>query len=505
LKMSDANRNTEGTPKSGDENGRVASPRPPSIPDELINMVGASPPRFVTFEQLMSAANGMKNMSLAHEIAVNDNFELHKQEAPPNSLEKKIAETVQRAFWDAFQEKLNQDPPDLSFAYGMLQELRETLLDILLPQHHRLKEQISEVLDLALIKQKMENGAFDFDYYAKYITDTMAKLCAPARDEKISEIRAINDVVPKFKTIMETLDLMRRDMANFTIKQIRPYIQQNSIEYERKKFSEYFETQRALGVNALQYTEVWLKRNCEKMIKISADNAAPGGSAANRVPTPANVMTEAFLEVLEWPYPNSFPETLMMDQFRFMAMRDKLHTLGLITSVQLITYSVVGPSVEGMENLKSQLKEHVDILLQDVSQKGVKPVLESVAEQAVKDVSDSLEERKLPPLSDNTKQALKGQIMNLGSRESTVRKLMNTRLMVFLREGMTGKHVNSLQLPKGCTAVQQELVQILGSFLRLSSHNRSVFGEQYSEILEKFLQRTKNGPSSSAGPPLKTA
>lgn len=73
------------------------------------------------------------------------------------------------------------------------------MLDILLPQHQRLKDQISEVLDLALIKQQMENGFFDFDYYAKYITDTMARLCAPARDEKIAEIRAINDVVPKFK------------------------------------------------------------------------------------------------------------------------------------------------------------------------------------------------------------------------------------------------------------------------------------------------------------------
>lgn len=59
----------------------------------------------------------------------------------------------------------------------------------------------------------------------------------------------------------------------------------------------------------------------------------------------------------------------MMDQFRFMAMRDKLHTLGLITSVQLITYSVAGPSVEGVEDLKKQLKEHVDILLKDVGQK----------------------------------------------------------------------------------------------------------------------------------------
>ncbi|CAG5117422.1 unnamed protein product [Candidula unifasciata] len=494
--MSKENRSPNKRPVTADENGRAVSPRPPGIPDELINMVGASPPRFVTFEQLMSAADSMKNITLAHEIAVNDEFELHKEEPPPNSWKHKVAETVKRAFWDVFEEKINEDPPDLSFAYTMLEELRETLLDILLPQHQRLREQIEEVLDMALIKQQMENEVFDFGYYAKYVTDIMSRLCAPARDENITEIRAIKDVVPKFRAIMETLELMRRDMANFTIKQIRPYIQQN-IEYETKKFAEYFETQRALGVNALQYTEVWLKRNYEKLQKKASDPSAVAGSSSTKAVTPANVMTEAFLEVLEWSDPNNFPETLMIDMFRFMAMRDKLHTLGLITSVQLITYSVVGPSIEGVDDLKKQLKEHVEILLQDVGQKGIKPVLESIADQVVKDVNDSLESRKLPPLTDEIKQTLKGQIMNLGSRDNNVRKLMHSRLMGFLQDGMTGKSVHNLQIPKGCSAVQQELTQILGNFLRLSSHNRSVFGQQYSEIIERQMQHSSSGLSDS--------
>ncbi|KAH9519420.1 hypothetical protein Btru_075491 [Bulinus truncatus] len=468
------------------------SPRT-NIPDELLNMVGASPPRFVTFEQLMSAADGIKNMTLAHEIAVNNDFVLHKEETPASSIEKQVAETVKRAFWDAFEAKISQSPPDFTMAYVMLEELKETLLGILLPQHQRLKDQINEVLDMPLIKQQMEQSVFDFEVYGKYITDTMARLCAPARDEKITEIRAILEVVPKFKAIMETLELMRRDMANFTIKQIRPYIQQNSIEYERKKFSEYYETQKALGVNPLKYTEVWLKRNYEKMLK----NCGSTAEGENTTPTPATVLSEAYIEVLEWPDPNNFPETLMLDHLRFMGMRDKLHTLGLITTVQLITYSVVGSAVEGVEDLKQQLKDHVDLLLQDVAQKGIKSVQESIAEQVVKDVGDSLVKRSLPPLSENTKQALRGQILSLGSRENTVRKLMNTRLMDFIREGMTGKHVNSLRVPKGCTVVQQELSQILGNFLRLTSHNRSVFGEQYSQILERLMHRPENDLSPS--------
>ncbi|KAK3798020.1 hypothetical protein RRG08_034581 [Elysia crispata] len=487
--MSDPQNNEKKTDSSQEtpiQNGH--SPRPPHIPDELLNMVGASPPKFVTFEQLMSAADDMKNMTLAHEIAVNNDFELPKEQAPQSSLEKQVTETMKRAFWDAFQEKIERDPPDYSMAYSLLEELKEVLVGILLPQQQRMKDQILEVLDMELIRQQIEQGAFNFDYYGNYVVDVMARLCAPARDEKIAEIRTIKEILPKFKTIMETLQLMQRDMANFTIKQIRPYIQQNSIEYERKKFASFLEAQRAVSIDGLQYTKVWLKRNFENLQSNIQMQPNEAGASANPVFTPANIMTEAYLEVLEWPDPKNFPETLMMDQFRFMSMRDRLHTLALITAVQLLTYSVVGPAVDGVEDLKMKLKNHVEVLLQDVAEKGIGPVLESIAVQVVKDVNDSLSNRSLPTMAEESQQALRGQIKDLANRTNTVRKLMVTRLMGFIREGMSGKKMTSLRVPKGCSAIQQDLAQVFGNFLRLTSHNRSVFGEYYASIIERLMK-----------------
>lgn len=52
----------------------------------------------------------------------------------------------------------------------------------------------------------------------------MARLCAPVRDETIRNLMRETDVVTVFRGVMETLDLMRLDMANFTIQQIRPHI-----------------------------------------------------------------------------------------------------------------------------------------------------------------------------------------------------------------------------------------------------------------------------------------
>lgn len=52
----------------------------------------------------------------------------------------------------------------------------------------------------------------------------MARLCAPVRDETIRGLMRESDVLTVFRGVMETLDLMRLDMANFTIQQIRPHI-----------------------------------------------------------------------------------------------------------------------------------------------------------------------------------------------------------------------------------------------------------------------------------------
>lgn len=42
---------------------------------------------------------------------------------------------------------------------------------------------------------------------------------------------------------MELLGEMRLDMANFLVQQIRPQILQQSVTYERKKFTEFLENQ----------------------------------------------------------------------------------------------------------------------------------------------------------------------------------------------------------------------------------------------------------------------
>eukprot|EP00920_Eleutheroschizon_duboscqi_P031198 GHVT01075444.1.p1 GENE.GHVT01075444.1~~GHVT01075444.1.p1 ORF type:complete len:122 (+),score=10.80 GHVT01075444.1:210-575(+) len=67
-----------GVTASDDAQSPTNSPRPGSY------MVAASPPKYVSFEEIMKATAGVTNMKLAHEIAVDPSFELKQHEPEQN-------------------------------------------------------------------------------------------------------------------------------------------------------------------------------------------------------------------------------------------------------------------------------------------------------------------------------------------------------------------------------------------------------------------------------------
>merc|ERR1711963_1288827 len=190
----------------------------------------------MSLSELMDASKGVRgltNMALAHEIAVDKNFELSKIQ-PENELEKQIKEVMQRAFWDLLSEQLAQDPPVYTQALQLFMEFKTMLYSILLPQHEKLKEKIESILDLEVIQQQIDANVLEFGQYAGYILGIMGMLCAPVRDDQIALLKQETDVVKVFRGIMETLEIMKLDMANFTIQTIRPTIEKRARSTRRR-------------------------------------------------------------------------------------------------------------------------------------------------------------------------------------------------------------------------------------------------------------------------------
>ncbi|XP_036896365.1 T-complex protein 11-like protein 1 isoform X2 [Sturnira hondurensis] len=431
-------------------------------------------------------------MVLAHEIVVNGDFRIKPVELPEDSLEKRVKEIVHKAFWDCLSVQLSEDPPTYDHAIKLVGEIKETLLSFLLPGHTRLRNQITEVLDLDLIKQEAENGALDISKLAEFVIGMMGTLCAPARDEEVRKLKDIKEIVPLFRAIFSVLDLMKVDMANFAVSSIRPHLMQQSVEYERKKFQELLEKQ----PNSLDFVTQWLEEAAEDLTNQKYKNALPAGQGAagsgdSLLPSPVSIQNYAYVKLLRWDHlRRPFPETLLMDQSRFQELQLQLEQLTVLGAVLLVTFSMAASGISSQANFAEKLKTIVKILLTDLPLPSfqLKDALTTIGEKVCLEVSSHLSLCGLAPFTTDKETVLKGQIQAVASPDDPIRRIMDSRILAFLETCLASGHQKPLPtVPGGLGPVQKELEEVAIKFVRLVNYNKMVFSPYYDAVLSKIL------------------
>ncbi|XP_071415147.1 T-complex protein 11-like protein 1 isoform X2 [Pithys albifrons albifrons] len=458
----------------------------------------SSPARPVSIEELMETAKGVTNMALAHEIVVNGDFQIKPAELPEHSLEKKVRDIVHKAFWDCLEAQLKEDPPTYDHAIKLLGEIKENLLSFLLPGHTRLRNQITEVLDLDLIKQEAENGALDISKLVKFVIGMMGTLCAPARDEEIKKLNDIHEIVPLFRAIFSVLDLMKMDMANFAVSSIRPKLMQQSAEYERKKFQEFLEKQ----PNSLELVTKWLQEAADDLGKLrhemlpppSADGATGGASTLCLTA----VQNQAYLKLLKWDHVNRpFPETVLMDQTRFLEIQLELEQLLLVGTVLLVTFSAAGSALVDVPGFAEKIKTIVKVLLMGMHLPSfnLKESLAAIGEKVCAEVNSCLSQHGFTPFSAEREAVLKGQIQAVASLDNPICRLIDSRIQKFLENYLASSHQKTLPaVPGGLGPIQRELEEVAAKYVRLVNYNKMVFSPYYDAVLGKILTKEECQP-----------
>ncbi|CAH8865569.1 unnamed protein product [Trichobilharzia szidati] len=307
-----------------------------------------SPPKFVSMNQLAEAAKAFYNMTLAHEITVDSHFRLEMYEPHENTLEYQIKETMHRAFWDILRSSLESDPPDYQPALRLLEEIKQSLTELVLPNQTKLQKLIENLLDIDVAKSQLEEtGHISLEVYKNEVINLMKQFCAPVRDQEVEDLRKIDDPVESFRNVFLLLDKMHMDLANFTIEQMRPYIRQQAVAYERNKFATFIEAQQKLGIDGLRHTRDWIKQayndvnnlsqqsnECPNSINSSGVKSTKDNSMASL--TPNNILREAYLKLLTWPRDQDWPETMLMDQHRLVDLGNQLIIIVNLTSLVLV-------------------------------------------------------------------------------------------------------------------------------------------------------------------------
>lgn len=232
----------------------------------------------------------------------------------------------------------------------------------------------------------------------------------------------------------------------------------------------------------MEFTKKWIKRNYSS-IDVSNENAQQ---------VMDKVLITAFVELLVWEDTKQdlYPETLLMDESRFTSLRNNVSLYTLVGSVMLVTFATV-PSVQQLAAFKDTLKSHLMLILGEEAEERVRlsPLesrLESASLQVMQDVKGCLEKHGLPNLDSSKEASLRTQICDLAKPENRVRLVIQRRVLEFV-EGIAASNTASpVQIPSGLSVLQEELSSLAGSFLRVLTHNRAVFGEHYAEIVNSL-------------------
>ncbi|XP_030567900.1 T-complex protein 11-like protein 1 [Drosophila novamexicana] len=443
----------------------------------VLPSLDGSPPKVVTMDEVAGMLKDLKNMELAHEIALNPEFKLQPYEPPLDSLEGRIKAMVHKAFWNLLREQLERDPPSYDQAIRLLGEIKEDFPQLLSPNNANALSRINATLDEALIRQQAEQGTLDFRSYANFVIQLLASMCAPARDETVAKLREIDDVIDTFRGILETMSLMKLDMANFMVSAARNDIAANSVEYEKRKFSTYLrEFHGNVGFPA---TEDWLLRH-------------RAGCSSND-----DIIFNAFRQLLNYPADKEFPELLSIDKERFGGLSWRGQRLILCASLISIAQGV--PVISQRRENRVKLAQQLDILVQDVKREDqLSAALDGCYEQIRAFINKALENEQLPPLSEPQQAQIQSQVQQLANKTSPVRTLMANRLDGFVRVALRSNG-NIPPPPAGFADFEEELVAFIASFRRLVGYNHAVFGEYFTQLLngKQPAVDANNGGSSS--------
>ncbi|KAM6962147.1 T-complex protein 11-like protein 2 [Tautogolabrus adspersus] len=447
----------------------------------------SSPPKTLTLNEVMESAKDLSNLSIAHEITMNPNFRLELNTLPQDSLWKLVRDNVHKAFWDILESELNDDPPVYGQAINLLEEIREILLSFLITGNNRMRTQITDVLDMDLIRQQADNDAVDIQGLASFIITTMGKFCAPVRDEEIKKLQESTDnIVSLFREIFRVLDLMKADIVNQTINNLRTVLHKHGVEYERASFQSILDK----TPNALEHTTSWIKSALEELQSAVVPTEQTKGQRA--APGPFQIIHTAFLSLLTWDCSKRpLPETLMTDETRLQEIQWQLQRVQAVNEVLLIVNSTIGGPIQGLSSLSDRLKRMTSVLLEGMHSPDFKleEALEGVSAQISCELNKSLTERGYPALSPALQEALKGQICSITQKDNPIRTLVEDRVQLYFMALIFAPkpEVKLEQVPAGLTAIKPELALIGAKFNSLVNYNKMVYGPFYADVIRKLL------------------
>ena len=302
--------------------------------------------------------------------------------------------------------------------------------------------EISSTLDIELFERQIKENCFDFHATIAFVLTKMKELCAPIRDEEVSALFLEENLTMKVSGIIEVLDSMKFDLADFNLMALKRELLDNKAlaNYEALKFKEKYEFNEEFS-NTPE-TRSWLYESFKSF------------SETNERIDFNEIYYDAVMSLLE--NRSKMPETFELDSQRFSKYRETIERLTLSCTLNLVLCQNI-PLCRN-ENFLARLKMFVDLK---------ENVKSEVSALVGSNEADSLID-KIYLQTDGISQIIQRRILTCIKRKITAAKDCIT--------------------VQGLDSISEELESLLESISRIVDHNRNVHAELYDRILSSFVQ-----------------
>ncbi|KAF9573590.1 hypothetical protein EC968_008347 [Mortierella alpina] len=532
-----------------------------------------------TFELPIGFAKPEKwsNLRMLHEVALDPSLRIEQApQGPDTDLVQRIEAMATKAYFDSIREDAAKGELG-KWIPSILTSIRMQLLDMV-PPGSATAHRVAEAFDLEFVQQQVDRKVYDVKAALEGVLDIMSKLCAPIRDPSIRQLQedlqqvsqhpfqteqdtSSNTPAPKYTAtsvspkdlvsvlqgILELLEQMLMDMANFRLIAARPKLEQQAIPYEQDAFKAML----ADGETSLDATTTWLQSSVNRFLShpkstsppsspseaalssSSQGSGSPGSASVKNGNRHYEVFANAVLDLLfskkavETLGKNEFPETFELDRMRLTRYQNEIQALLLVAVMMNMTFNSA-PLVkagEWSEELKSTLFKLMELsgttkdqFAEAIIEAKEKALLVAARSGSSSSASSSNPSSPTPAsmvsashllLTEDKKRSLHLSIAKAVSFDSPLYSVISQRVRKVLEQYLTstsasGGMPDRAALNKiGLGFLEGELEVIAKPIRFLVKFNAKVYQQWYDPILTKALahaSETLSKASTEAAP-----
>lgn len=406
----------------------------------------------------LDTSNLERNMQVRHDLMLDDSYK-----AALPRLE--LSEQQEQEYWlqvkqEVFELKERPDRQDAPRLRALISEIREMVIE-LYPRCDVVTGEFSEFMqDTEFIIQQIKMGALDIPSVFKFIGHVMKKNCAPKRDVLVDAMIESECPIEGLRSALKLIELMKLDLANYKLDQMKPLIAKTAVSTERSFFSQLFNS----GKISLDLTTKWLQK-----FKVDSSN----GSIHE-------TFVEAGVRLLVSPFvreTNQVPETFILDKKRLIGLHGKFQDLCIVQCLLLIFKQACASKL--INSVKAAF-----------SGKLLKFELLRLLEQSNTQISDisgiiirSLKE--CAPNSSDDYTYIHSALNNIISPDNELFIMIEGKLLKRIKSKLnnTGEEITGNNHGLSDLNVLEEFDEVIRKFGILLQYNWSVFEPIYSNLL----------------------